>query len=388
MGAVLSAGFRLTLPDPIAPLPASLKLAQSPHEALAEGDAPRFGLFTVAEWHQSLKPEAGRASLTRALVERAQRDDDSAIRLQALRFVVLLRDPDMADSLWSLFQASTDPAPTELAANGLLGIELPPGRQDEILTLILSHSSVSPELKAQAVGRMKSIEPLRKLALAHALSPELRARAIERLHELQDAGLAAVLAMVRPDSDVRVLQAVDTAQGRAPRSASGKTATKELEAHFRNANWDELWKTGDAVRDKTLYARRNAIGQSCQSCHSRDGQGGRLGPNLDAAGQRLKPAYMAESILHPDRSIVPEFKTFKLSFTGGQSATGVVLGEDGQTVTIGLSNGTSATYNRAIISWQTALDTSIMPAGQISTPQELLDLIAYLMAPPASQPSP
>ena len=379
--AVLIAGCRISIPPAADPLPNTLQLTASIHEAVSEGEAPKFGLFTIDQWHAAMKPaQPWQTPLIEMLTYGALEETEIQARLLALRYLVLLRNPDTVDALLTL-ATEANAEVRALAATGLLGMNLPDDRRTQLHEHLLLNEDTDGQVRVQTIAACQSAVLLRRVVLGDRFAPEVRAAAIERLHTLKDPGLAAVLAMIPKDVDVRILQAMDTAQGRAPRTETGEDATAAIDKHFAGADWNEIWKKGNRANGEKLYSRHNALGVSCATCHQRDGAGGDLGPNLDDAGERLKPDYIAESILHPSRHVVPEFKTFTLLMTGGQTRTGVILGEDASNWIIGKSDGTKETLIKAWFSWQTPEDTSIMPAGQVSTPQELLDLVAYLMSP-------
>jgi len=54
--------------------------------------------------------------------------------------------------------------------------------------------------------------------------------------------------------------------------------------------------------------RKTFSEKGCIECHTREGAGGKSAPNLDRIARTADPTYVRESILAPDRRIVPGFE--------------------------------------------------------------------------------
>jgi len=103
LAATLAAGFRLTLPDPIAAPPETLKLAPwneratvvqycDCDEKLDLRTFGRLGMFTIAGQWQSVEHSADQEHLFALLTQRLD-DSSESVRLQAAAFLHLLDDP-------------------------------------------------------------------------------------------------------------------------------------------------------------------------------------------------------------------------------------------------------------------------------------------------------
>ena len=61
-----------------------------------------------------------------------------------------------------------------------------------------------------------------------------------------------------------------------------------------------------------IIARNLIISQGCKGCHTLEGSGGNLGPELDKVGSRLTRVQIREKLLEPKTtnpdSLMPDFK--------------------------------------------------------------------------------
>jgi putative heme-binding domain-containing protein len=123
--------------------------------------------------------------------------------------------------------------------------------------------------------------------------------------------------------------------------------------------------------------------KNCAICHQLQGQGARIGPQLDGIGAR-GPDRLFEDILDPNRNVDQAFRTTQMALTDGRLVTGLLLREEGEVLVLADSQGKEVRIARDQVEEQTVSPLSPMPANfaeQID-PAELDDLIAFLLAPP------
>jgi putative heme-binding domain-containing protein len=377
---VLTLGTRLTCPEWNAPLPEDLKLSRSTAEDIRPDQEPRVGLFVVSDWHHAVGLTPHRERALQTLQRRVVEDPDLEVRMQALRFLILLKESSCVPVFVTL-TGDREAAVRDLAIRGLLAFEMNDGEAPAWLAKLLTGDSFSTETRALAIGKARDVLLLRKLVLNHGQAPEIRSAALRRLHAIQDAGLSAVIALIEPDAADELTQTVGQLTGGQIDATETEARSRQIASEIENADWEALLKRGNPSRGKTLFARPNIQGVSCRTCHTYQGEGGTYGPGLDDARARLKADYVARSILFPSDDIVPEFRTMHISLLGGQSSRGVIVGEEGNSVTLARSDGTTESIPTSRISWRTPDNASIMPQGQVHTFDELIDLVAYLMPP-------
>jgi putative membrane-bound dehydrogenase-like protein len=138
-------------------------------------------------------------------------------------------------------------------------------------------------------------------------------------------------------------------------------------------------KTGDAHRGKVVFDA------NCAVCHSFNGTGGKVGPNLTGIGSR-EPKDILIDILDPNRSVEANYRSWIVS-TGDETYAGRLESETQTTVEILDSAGQKHIIQRKDIKQMSTSGSSIMPNGFESLPEtDLSALLAYLKTPPiASQ---
>ena len=156
-------------------------------------------------------------------------------------------------------------------------------------------------------------------------------------------------------------------------AAGGATA---VGPEFLNVDWRLAATAGDAARGRKLFG---SLG--CVKCHAitADQKGGGA-PSLAEAGKRFTAAYVVESILLPSKQVADAFRATTLTLADGRVPTGLVVGETADALELLLSDATRMTVKKKEIESRKLSDQSPMPAGLVKTPDELKDLLAYLLS--------
>jgi putative heme-binding domain-containing protein len=132
---------------------------------------------------------------------------------------------------------------------------------------------------------------------------------------------------------------------------------------------------GDARRGGTVYQSAG-----CASCHTIDGRGGTLGPELTAIGALRGPSHLRESIVNPKATHPPGYLVVNAVTKAGEAIRGVRLNEDVFWVSIRDAAGTVHTVQKSDLTrLDRELDGTLMPSYDTRlSPADLDDLIAYL----------
>lgn len=123
----------------------------------------------------------------------------------------------------------------------------------------------------------------------------------------------------------------------------------------------------------------------CKSCHSMQGEGGAIGPDLTQLGSRFTAKDMLEAIIEPNNVISDQYASTVFSFKDGSSMLAKLIDED-EDVYIVSQNPYAPHILKEIpkkdVSSFKLAEISVMPPGTINVlnEDELKDLIAYLMA--------
>ncbi len=132
---------------------------------------------------------------------------------------------------------------------------------------------------------------------------------------------------------------------------------------------------GDRVNGRRRFA------QSCATCHTLFGQGGKIGPDLTGS-QRSSLDYLLVNIVDPSALVAPAYRMSTVVLSDGRVLNGILNDQSGPTVTIQTPTE-RLVINRSDIEEIRKSELSLMPEGQLDVlpKNEVRDLIAYLMSP-------
>ncbi|HYM05682.1 MAG TPA: c-type cytochrome [Terriglobales bacterium] len=133
---------------------------------------------------------------------------------------------------------------------------------------------------------------------------------------------------------------------------------------------------GDPGRGEEYYAGKGG----CPQCHTVNGRGGALGPDLTDIGARRSVSYLRESLLEPEAAVPDGFMQVQLVTRDGRHVTGVRLREDTFSIQIrDLSDQFWSFFRSELVQVNKQPGKSPMPSYRgVFTPGEVEDLIAYL----------
>ena len=139
---------------------------------------------------------------------------------------------------------------------------------------------------------------------------------------------------------------------------------------------DVLARRGDARRGAEAFATY------CAACHTFDGAGGRVGPDLSGIGNQPADALLLHIVV-PDHEITPGFESYSVQTRDGRTVIGRLESEAPNSVTIRDGAGAAQTLLRRDVESMSSAGASLMPAGlgQAMPAAQLADLIAYLKRP-------
>ncbi|MBI4607141.1 MAG: c-type cytochrome [Planctomycetes bacterium] len=133
-------------------------------------------------------------------------------------------------------------------------------------------------------------------------------------------------------------------------------------------------------RGKALFAEAG-----CVQCHRVRGEGGAVGPELTEVFGKLKTreALLAE-VLEPGKTVEEKYRVHALQTTDGRVLTGLVVAEDGATVSIVTNPQDPRPQDvpKDEIALRAPAEGSLMPVGLLNTfaKDEVLEVVAYLEA--------
>ncbi len=162
------------------------------------------------------------------------------------------------------------------------------------------------------------------------------------------------------------------------KEAAANPGEFRIDAKFLKVNWDQALQEGDAERGRKLFG---AEGLGCAKCHAATADAATTGgPSLADAAKRFTVAHLVESVLLPNKTISPVFKATLIVTQGGKTYTGLVTSETGEKVDMILTDASKVTIATGEIEERKLQELSPMPQGLVKTPDELRDLLAYLLS--------
>jgi putative heme-binding domain-containing protein len=129
---------------------------------------------------------------------------------------------------------------------------------------------------------------------------------------------------------------------------------------------------------KAMY---NAV--TCARCHSMNGNGGNIGPDLSQIGTRFSNKDILEAIIDPNKSISDQYASTELQLKNGSSIIGKITNQDDNFYYVSQNPYTpdflTKVAKKNVISKQYSKVSSMLP-GLINAlnPEELKDLVAFL----------
>jgi len=160
-----------------------------------------------------------------------------------------------------------------------------------------------------------------------------------------------------------------------PELKTMSTAKQTRIDQLRKLLTQQMLATGDRVNGRRRFA------QTCATCHTLFGQGGKIGPDLTGS-QRTSLDYLLVNIVDPSALVAPAYRMSTVVLSDGRVLNGILNDQSGPTVTIQTPTE-RLVINRSDIEEVRKSELSLMPEGQLDVlpKNEVRDLIAYLMSP-------
>ena len=321
-----------------------------------------------------------------------------AVRAQALRLVSPTDKSLDAPFFASLLKSDNEP----LRAETIRTLQLaPPNVSGDLLRELVANDKLDVQLRAEAMVGLaavaksepiggptrkllttflnnRSLVPLRFEALRAARpliasDPELREGVndiAKTLMKLADGEIGAHLTN-------QVALAFAEAKLDTPQSLKLNTNEKPK---TRQEWMDQLARGGnvDPAAGRRIFFHPN--GPGCFKCHTIDGRGGRVGPDLSRVVGTMNRIRLIQSILEPSREIAPQFISWTFELKDGKVVTGMVVHENEGKTIVGNAEGQLIEIRTIDIETRTPQKISVMPEklADRMTLQEIRDVIAFL----------
>lgn len=133
---------------------------------------------------------------------------------------------------------------------------------------------------------------------------------------------------------------------------------------------------GDAARGRTIFAGKG----DCMRCHRVGAAGSRVAPDLTDIGAMRSAASLVRSLTEPSSQMMPINRPVRAVMRDGSVVNGRRLNEDTYTVQLIDDQERLVSLTKSDLRELTVLTTSPMPSYRNLNPEELADLVAYLLS--------
>ncbi len=155
-------------------------------------------------------------------------------------------------------------------------------------------------------------------------------------------------------------------------------AAAEVAPAVALANWTARLAPAQLEAANRTHGRV-IFNQMCAACHTLNGEGGTIGPDLTGAA-RDNLGYLLDNILFPSAVVNDDYRLTTLTLKDGRTLAGMIRGRSGRTLNLQTITELVALAADDVAHEET-LAQSLMPPGLLDAlpAGDALDLIAYLM---------
>jgi putative heme-binding domain-containing protein len=140
-------------------------------------------------------------------------------------------------------------------------------------------------------------------------------------------------------------------------------------------------RRGDAVHGKELIAASLKSDLQCLKCHTIQGTGGNVGPDLSAIGTKASRENLFESVLFPSKAVADQYLTWLVETKQGLIVTGLLVEETADHITLRDANAKDTRINKSDVETRRKSPESLMPNNLLAymTEEDLVDMVEYLL---------
>ena len=136
---------------------------------------------------------------------------------------------------------------------------------------------------------------------------------------------------------------------------------------------------GDPEKGRELFFDPEGIAY-CGKCHSINGEGGKVGPNLSYIGSMRTLPFLIESIIEPKAVITAGYSSILILMNDGKFLTGVKTNEDSSSIDIISKDGEAMHILKELVKKYKTQKISIMPGNfkDILSSDDIKNILAFL----------
>lgn len=348
-------------------------------DMLDGGDPKRIDQTPPSQYVLPLLKDTQRPPTVRALALQLVDPSDRALGEPLFRELLSHEQPQLASEAVQTLGLSTQDFASDLLVGVASDTKRPTSlRADAVAGLGRSLAAARPGTARLLAGLVAGDDHLLAAEALRSLRPVL---ATDR-----ESRQAVLLASRR-------LQNVDTPRPEQRAAAEGLVlalggARQPIPPHVvrlaasrpkTEADWQKATaKGGDVQSGRRLFFHATAAG--CARCHTVNGRGRQVGPDLSMVARSRTRRQLLESILVPSREVAPQFVSWTLVTTDGRVLNGVIVYENRDKLTIEDAEGKQVSLANTDVELRTPQQKSLMPEKLIErmTLGEVRDLLAFL----------
>ncbi|MFT5523069.1 MAG: putative membrane-bound dehydrogenase-like protein, partial [Pirellulaceae bacterium] len=289
----------------------------------------------LAEHKTTVESMLSRTDLTAdvffaAATAKEQLNDRSADESKVLESLVpLLSNADVAPGVKAMILRGT-PAPGELARS--TKIQVLPKVIDQLLKANDKHLTLESIRFLSASPTKKQAEQLLQIAKDGTADVQLRAEALVGAGAFASEFTEDIVKLATSDNRIVQQEALRALSGLKPKDAESKLAkigeqspalhelvTRTLGQQATNERpklddidaWEKLTSgNGDAAAGRRIFG--NSRLARCIDCHTVNGRGGRVGPDLSQVDKQSSRKAILASILQPNNAVAPHYTAIQI----------------------------------------------------------------------------
>jgi putative membrane-bound dehydrogenase-like protein len=141
-----------------------------------------------------------------------------------------------------------------------------------------------------------------------------------------------------------------------------------------------LARRGSVERGEQIMRATQKNDAQCLRCHTINGTGGQIGPDLSTIGSKASRENLLESILYPSRAIAHQYESWIVETKGGLAVTGLIVEETPDHFILRDSTGKDFKIGTKDVDSKAKSKLSLMPDNLIvHIPEaDLVDMVEYL----------
>jgi quinoprotein glucose dehydrogenase len=144
--------------------------------------------------------------------------------------------------------------------------------------------------------------------------------------------------------------------------------------------YEECLEGGNGEEGRAIFTKKPEAG--CVRCHSVDGKGGQIGPELTWLRKATERSHILESIVMPNSTVAPGFETVALKLKNGETVAGIVRSETAEEISLAsFVDGKRTTVKLSEVAERTPLPSPMPPAfGHVLDKRAIRDLVEFIAA--------